>query len=60
MTLDDAVCEAHKIANSSGVSVLVYKATHNDLGEYGVAYTLPMWGERVGDRIYPGGDTHEL
>ena len=53
MTLDDAIAQAKDVANITGNGVLVYRAVHNDRGEYGIAYTLPMWGERVVERIYP-------
>jgi hypothetical protein len=55
MTLRQAQTEARKIADQTRSSVLVYRATHNldRPGQYGVAFTLPMWGERIGNRIYP-------
>jgi hypothetical protein len=55
MTLAQATAQAQKTANESGSSVLIYRATYNltQPARYGVAFTLPMWGERIGERVYP-------
>ena len=53
MTFDKALEEAKATANRTGSSVIVCKLVHNDKREYGVYFTLPTFGVRIGDRIYP-------
>jgi hypothetical protein len=56
MTLANALAYAHRAANRTGSSVLVYRnlaAAAQNREEYGFDFTLPMFGERVGDRIEP-------
>ncbi len=53
-TAEQARTRAQQMADESGSSVLVYKALHNKSKEqYGAAFTLPHFGERVGNRIEP-------
>lgn len=55
-SLEAAQASAQKMADMTGNSVLVYRSLVSDvIGNpvYGVAYTLPIYGERVGERIYP-------
>jgi len=60
VTYDEAKKKALKIANETGNSILVYKSTLPvQEGEYGVAFTLPAFGERVGDRVYPEQRRHQ-
>jgi hypothetical protein len=57
--LDHMKRYAQKLANETGSSVLIFRATHlpaNALPVYGVAFTLPPFATRIGDRIYPQGD----
>jgi hypothetical protein len=55
MTLANALVYAQRTANRTGSSVVVYRCTHQPEAApaYGFDYTLPTFGERVGDRIYP-------
>ena len=57
MTYDRALALAQRCANRTGSSTIVYLATHNlELPEevrYGYDFTSPLWGKRIGDRIYP-------
>ena len=57
MTLEFARKEAQRRANETGNSYIVVRAKHNlDIPEddrYMVCLTLPLHGDRVGDRIYP-------
>lgn len=57
MTYDRALALAQRCANRTGSSTIVYLATHNlELPEevrYGYDFTLPLWGKRIGNRIYP-------
>lgn len=56
MTYEAAKKKAFRIANDTGNSVLIYKSTlpnGEDTEEYGVAFTLPAFANRVGDRVYP-------
>lgn len=55
MTLANAIIYAQRTANRTGNSVLVYRCTHQpeSSAAYGFDYTLPAFGERVGDRIEP-------
>jgi hypothetical protein len=59
MTYERAVELAQRCANRTGSSTLVYLATHNlsrpEEVRYGYDFTLPTWGKRIGDRIYPNG-----
>jgi hypothetical protein len=52
MTLENAQRYAQELANRTGSSVLVYKSLLAP-DEYGTEFTLPTWGERIGDRVYP-------
>lgn len=51
MTYEDAREKAVQVANRTEQSVIVYRSTLND--KYGVDFTLPIHGCRVGDRVYP-------
>ena len=52
MTLEQAREKAQQIANETGSSVLVYQSQlHPE--EYGTEFTLPTFGTRIGERIYP-------
>ena len=56
MTLEHALVKAQQTANRTGCSVLVYRATHlpaDAPNVYGVEFTLPIFGVRVGERIEP-------
>ena len=55
MTLANALAYAHRTANRTGSTVLVYRCTHQpeSAPAYGFDFTLPTWGERIGDRIEP-------
>lgn len=54
MSYEQAKNNAQRYADRTGNSVLVYKATHREgIDIYGFSCTLPMWGERIGDRLYP-------
>ena len=57
MTYERAFELAQRCANHTGSSTLVYLATHNpshpEEVRYGYDFTLPTWGKRIGDRIYP-------
>ena len=59
MTYDRALELAQRCANRTGSSTLVYLATHNlqhpEEVRYGYDFTLPTWGKRIGNRIYPNG-----
>ncbi len=48
MTLQEAQQKAHKVANETGSSVLVYRATHqpHKPEQYGIAFTLPTFGRQ--------------
>jgi len=51
-----AVVRACDLVQASGESVLIYRCTHKPEGsprEYDAAFTLPMFGERIGDRVEP-------
>ena len=52
MTYSEAHDKAVSLANESGNSVLIYKSTLPS-AQYGVEFTLPRFGERVGNRVYP-------
>jgi len=47
--------EAQKLANKTGSSVIIYRSQlrQDEPEVYGVHYTLPVFSERVGERIYP-------
>jgi hypothetical protein len=51
MTKEKAQDRAQRIANETGSSTLVYftKVGHR----YGVSFTLPIHGIRLGERYYP-------
>jgi hypothetical protein len=55
LSLEAVQASAQKRADTTGSSVLVYRSLLAETSKpvYGVAFTLPMWGERVGERIYP-------
>jgi len=59
MTYERAFELAQRCTNRTGSSVLIYLATHNlshpEEDRYGYDFTLPTWGKRIGDRIYPNG-----
>jgi hypothetical protein len=57
LTLEAVQASAQRRADATGSSVLVYRSLVADSTRpvYGIAYTLPLWGERIGDRIYPQG-----
>jgi hypothetical protein len=52
MTYEEALEKAHETANRTGCSTLVYESLLKP-GAFGVEFTLPMWGKRVGERIEP-------
>ena len=58
MTYKQAYEKAYRIANETGESVLIYKSTLPNGEEpdegFDTAFTLPVFGIRVGDRVYPG------
>lgn len=55
LSLEAVQASAQKRADTTGSSVLVYRSLLAETSKpvYGVAFTLPMWGERIGERIYP-------
>lgn len=57
MTLQTAQQLAQRCANHTGSSTLVYQDTHKNDGvlRYNYDFTLPTFGIRVGERIYPNG-----
>jgi hypothetical protein len=53
-TLTQAQTRAQEVANRTGSSVLVYRSLlREDEEDYGTAFTLPSFAERIGERIYP-------
>jgi hypothetical protein len=57
LSLEAVQASAQRRADATGSSVLVYRSlvSQGTHPVYGIAYTLPVWGERVGNRIYPQG-----
>ena len=56
MTYTEAKDKAKRVANETGSSVLVYASTVMPRN-HGIAFTLPNFSVRIGDRIYPDGTT---
>lgn len=56
MTIKDARTYAQELANRSYHPVIVYKCVYTALVTevcFGVAFKLPLWGEPVGEHVYP-------
>ena len=61
-TLEYAKQEGQRLANKMGSSVLIYRSQlrEDEPAVYGVAYTVPCFAERIGDRIYPQPDDVDI
>jgi hypothetical protein len=55
MTLATAQQLAQRCANNTGGSVVVYQDLHklDGVERYNYDFTLPAFGKRIGERIYP-------
>jgi hypothetical protein len=52
LSFEQAVDKGVKLANQTGMSQLVYQVLIHD-GGFDVSPYLPIYGEQVGERIYP-------
>jgi hypothetical protein len=47
--------EAQRVSNRTGSPTLVYKSLlrQDEPAHYGVSFTVPIFGQRIGERYYP-------